>query len=388
MHVLMVGTDTTLMTKQIGNSRARHEGFAEQVGRISVVVCNCRMANLEPYHSERLHVRPTQSRSYAHYLIDGYRLALKFHHEQPVDLITAQDPFLTALIGLMLRRRLKVPLIVQDHSSFVENRYFAAEHSRNRVLQWIARRTLPRADALRVENQQERLACIRLGVPPDHVCSIPLAPDIERFLQPVNDEQKRECYARLGIQPGTPIVLWVGRPVPVKNLPMLLEAFTLVHAECPNAHLIIAGDVTGTDFPVKAQSLGLAPVVHFPGPIAHASLPALYQIATVYAHSSNYEGFGLVLVEAGASGLPVVSTATDGAREIVIDGETGTLVPVGDGNAMANALLALLRDSAIATAMGNHARRTVPQRFDPKAISARWIAMWPALIAGKSPCAP
>src|SRR5712691_6876432 len=136
MHILMIGSDTTLLTRQIGNSRARHEGFAEQVGRISTVVCNRRMANLEPYQSERLHVRPTQSRSYAHYLLDGYRLALDFYHEQPIDLITAQDPFLTALIGLMLRRRLKVPLIVQDHSSFVENRYFAEEHPRNRILQW------------------------------------------------------------------------------------------------------------------------------------------------------------------------------------------------------------------------------------------------------------
>ncbi len=315
-----------------------------------------------------------------------FQIDCTFGLRNPVDLIAAQDPFLTALIGLMLRRRLKVPLIVQDHSSFVENRYFAAEHPRNRGLQWLARRTLPRADAVRVENQQERLACIRLGVPADYVCSIPLAPDIERFLQPANDLQKRECYAKLGIQPGTPIVLWVGRPVPVKNLPMLLEAFARVHAECPGAHLVIAGDVAGTDFPAKAQALGLVSVIHFPGPIAHADLPALYQISTIYAHSSNYEGFGLVLVEAGASGLPVVSTATDGAREIVIEGETGRLVPIGDRNAMANALLSLLRDPVKAADMGNHARRTIPQRFDPKDISARWVAMWPALVAGKPPC--
>src|SRR5262249_33932981 len=154
-------------------------------------------------------------------------------------------------------------------SSFVENRYFAAENPRNRALQWLARRTLRRADAVRVENQQERLACIRLGVPPDYVCSIPLAPDIERFLQPASDEQKQAWYAKLGLQPGTPIVLWVGRPVPVKNLPMLLEAFVQVHAQCPDAHLVVAGDVMGTDFPAKAQALGLASVIHFPGAIAH-----------------------------------------------------------------------------------------------------------------------
>ena len=69
-----------------------------------------------------------------------------------------------------------------------------------------------------------------------------------------------------------------------------------------------------------------------PGQVGHADLPALYQIATVYAHSSNYEGFGVVLAEAAAAGLPVVSTDTDGAREIVEDGvDFGVVRPAEGG---------------------------------------------------------
>ena len=383
MHVLMISMDTSLLTQRIGNTRARHEIYAEQSGRLSVVVCN-RGTDLAAYDSSTLHVVPTQSRGYLNYLLDGYRTGMRFHAEQPVDLITTQDPFLTALIGLMLRRRIRARLLIQDHSCLLENEYFAAERPRNRLLQLLARQTVRRADAVRVVNHQEQSAAVRRGA--RNVCTIPVSTNFERFTQPATDAQKAAWYAKLEIEPGTPLVLWVGRIVPVKNLPLLLKAFARVHAEIPAAHLVIAG---GADtLPAQTQGLGLTSAVHFPGTVVHADLPALYQIATLYALASNYEGLPLVLVEAAASGLPAISTATAGAREVIVDGDMGILVPIGDEVAMADAIIRLLRDPARAAAMGIHARDHVRQCFDEQRLIAQWMGLWRAVAAGeKPPCA-
>lgn len=381
MHVLMISMDTSLLTQKIGNARARHEIYGAQAGRLSVVVCN-RGSDVVGYQSPTVHTTPTRSRSYVHYLLDGYRIGLRFHQEQPVDLITTQDPFLTALIGLMLRRRIKAPLLIQDHSCLLENPYFAAERPRHRLLQQLARQTVRLADAVRVVNRQEQSAAVRRGA--QNVCTIPVSTNFERFMQPAADPQKAAWYSRLEIAPGTPLVLWVGRVVPVKNLSMLLKAFARVHAEIPAAHLVIAGG----ERTLCAEASGLASAVHFPGTVVHDDLPALYQIASVYALASNYEGLPLVLVEAGASGLPAVSTATPGAREVIDDGNTGLLVPIDDERAMADGLITLLRDPARTVVMGQHARDHVRQCFDEQQLIAQWMGMWRAVAAGeKPPCA-
>src|SRR5215467_5420981 len=106
MHILMVSLDTSILTQTIGDSRARHESYAEMAGRISLVVCNRRGKSALPiYESEHVVARPTESRGYLNYLWDGFRAGMCVHAEQPIDLIASQDPFLTALIGIALRRK-------------------------------------------------------------------------------------------------------------------------------------------------------------------------------------------------------------------------------------------------------------------------------------------
>src|SRR5262249_24188255 len=157
-------------------------------------------------------------------------------------------------------------------------------------------------------------AFIPHGAAPERVCLVPIPVDVTGFLTPVPDEDIVRWREKLGVLPDAPLVLWVGRPVYFKNLPMLLKAFVRVHAEVPQARLVIAGDVRGTTIPEQVGSLDLSSAVCLPGSVVHTELPALYQAASIYAHPSIYEGLGMVMIEAGASGLPVVSSATDGAQ--------------------------------------------------------------------------
>jgi glycosyltransferase involved in cell wall biosynthesis len=390
MHVLMLSLDTSILTQQIGNSRARHEFYAQQVGRISMVVCNRRRQGRQmAYVSARVNAQPTNSRSYLHYVLDGYRTAVKLvaqHADQPISLITAQEPFVTALVGLALRRRLNVPLIIQDHSSFLESQHFAAETPRNRVLRWIAMQTMPRADAVRVVNWQEKAGAVRLGLPAGRMCVIPLVPSLAPFAATTHAEASAGWRVAFGLSAETPLILWVGRPVTFKNLPMLLQAFASVRAAIPDAVLVLAGDMARTDIPARIAAAGLTEAVRLPGAVPHADLPALYQAATVYALSSNYEGLPGVLLEASAAALPIVSTANNGSKDLIRDGVTGLLTPIGDAKAMSEALIALLHDPARRAQMGAAARQHVLESFDENRLLMQWVEMWRSVAVGKPPC--
>ncbi|HEY3159714.1 MAG TPA: glycosyltransferase family 4 protein [Vicinamibacterales bacterium] len=389
MHVLMISLDTAFLTQAITDSRPRHEAYAEQVGQISMVICNRRSARaLAPYRSARLTATPTESRGYLQYLSDGYRLGLRAHEESPVDVMTTQDPFLTAVVGLRLRRRLGVPLIIQVHTSAIDNPYYAREHWTHPLLQRLARWTLRRADAVRVVNEGERQACIRHGVRAERICVAPAPVDVGRFQVVVAREQLDAWRAKLDIGHGAPVVIWVGRPERFKDFPTLLGAFARVHARLPAARLILAGNLDTPAIRNQIAALDLSPAVRLAGPVAHADLPSLYQAADVYMHSSYYEGLGLVMIEAAASGLPVVSTASDGARDIVIDGETGTLVPIGNPDALADAVVDLLVHPTRARSMGERGRQHVARRFDQQKSIAAWVGMWQSVAAGRKPCGP
>ncbi len=377
-HVLMISMDVTLLTGAIGDSRARHAEYARRAGGLDIVVCA--RGTFEPFEAGELRIRATGSRSRLAYVIDGYRVGRKFAVDRPPDVITTQDPFLTGVIGLRLRRTLHVPLIVQIVTSVIGSTAFARESALTRVLQLLARQIVLRADAVRVVNTNERAACIRLGVPPDRVHVVPFPNDLTRFAQP---DTRIDWRAQLGISPTDPVALWVGRPVPVKNLPLLLAAFAKVVECLPDARLVLAGDVTGTTTSALIEHHHLQNAIKLAGRVVHTDLPSLYQAANVHVLSSSYEGLPRVLVEAAAAGLPMISTATDGALDIIRDGETGLLVPLNENSAglLANALTALLSDPVRAKAMGQRAQADMLTRYDPARMTAEWVGLWQSVAA-------
>lgn len=140
------------------------------------------------------------------------------------------------------------------------------------------------------------------------------------------------------VQKHLPIILGVGRLSPEKDFPTLIRAFALVKKERP-AYLVIFGE--GKDRPkleALVRELGLEEVVDMPGFVAN---PYKYmKRASVFVLSSRWEGFGNVLVEAMACGCPVVSTNCEsGPSEILEGGKYGKLVPVGDAEALAQAII-------------------------------------------------
>jgi glycogen synthase len=172
-------------------------------------------------------------------------------------------------------------------------------------------------------------------------------------------------FARaLGVE--GPFALFVGRLASNKGLPELVDAFASLHAHDPTAALVLVGEDGGERARVeqRVRDRGLGPHVRFTGHLAdEALLAAGFREARVFALPSQYEAFGLVLLEAMAQGTAVVASRVGGIPEFVEDGESGVLVPPGDAAALGNALLALWDDPSRRAKLGTRGRDVVVPRY-------------------------
>ncbi len=361
MHVLMISLDPSMLGDQHGNTVQRHIAYADRIGELSIVTYNpAAQRRTVQRFADNLTVYPTNTRPVL-FPWAAYRAAARIHRQRPVDVVSTQDPFVTGLVGLLLKWRFRLPLDVQSHSHFFENPDWIAERPlRNRLLYAIAGRVIRRADTNRVLSEREKAIYVRRGVPAERIAVLATPARVDLFARPVPPAQIAALRHALGLLPDASVLLWVGFPAAVKNVDLLLAAYARVRAQRPAARLVIAGNFDSRPDFVRRAS---AESVIFAGRVDHDDLPAYYQMATIYAHSSRYEGVPKVLIEALASGTPVVSTGHLGAEEVVRPGESG-LLTAHTPQALSAALIDLLDDPARARVMGAAGQRDVLARFD------------------------
>jgi glycosyltransferase involved in cell wall biosynthesis len=346
LNVLMIALGDEVLTGLGGDTRERHIEYASYVGHLHMVVYSPRRQGLaQTAINEKLTIYPTRSPARMCFVWDAYRLGARICRQARIDVMTTQDPFATGLAGALLKRRFGMPLQVQNHSDFFDNRAWLSDRPlRHRLFNWLGKRIIRRADFLRTVNEVEKAKYVAMGINPARVSVIPVP---------------------------------VGRPAPVKRVPLLIDAFVRVHPGHPEAHLVLVGDFTARqDVMAQVAGLGLSDAVRFAGTVPHETLPSYYRLCDIYAHSSAYEGFGLVLVEAAACGRPVVSTRTAGAQTIVMDGKTGLLCEVDDSVDLATRMAALLDNPERARAMGMAARAYVLDRFGRERTMQAIIRSW------------
>lgn len=159
------------------------------------------------------------------------------------------------------------------------------------------------------------------------------------------------------------ILLHVGRFSPEKNHRLLIESFALALEECSRLHLWLVGDgELKSDIEKLVAEKGLQSYVSFLG--IRADVAEILGQCDVFVLTSDWEGFGLVVAEAMAAGRPVIATAVGGVPELVIDGETGILVPPQDTQALAQAILKLATNPEIGQQMGRRGQMRARKQFD------------------------
>ena len=161
--------------------------------------------------------------------------------------------------------------------------------------------------------------------------------------------------------PGAPRLVAVGRLIPIKGLDVLLRAFARARADVPELTLEVAGSG-----PLDAELRAAAPEgVSFLGRVAPVA--PVYERNAIVVVPSRGEGFGMVALEAAERGRAAIVSDVGGLPEIVADGETGTVVPPEDADALARAIVGLARDPERVRAFGAAARRRALAQFSAEA---------------------
>lgn len=180
--------------------------------------------------------------------------------------------------------------------------------------------------------------------------------------RPFEQPSEAEIRSSLKVAHDEPLIGFVGQLDERKGIACLLEAFARTAAKFPRAHLLLAGEG-----PLKAEierfagQAGLSGRIHLPG--FQKNMVEVMKAIDLLVLPSLWEGFGIVLIEAMTAGKPVVTTNVSSMPEIVVEGETGRLVPVNDSPALSAAMNELLENPALAKQWGENGRKRVKEKF-------------------------
>ena len=198
------------------------------------------------------------------------------------------------------------------------------------------------------------------GLPERKVRVIHNGTDLSRF-NPWNVAPEA-MKQKMGFEPDDPVMLLVGRLEPQKGHAILLDALCQVRKEFPRVRLICAGDGSlRGELERRAEMLQIRDAVRFVG--YQPNVTDWLALADFSVLPSFYEGLPLVAIESLAAGRTMVATAVDGTPEVVVDGWTGLTVPPGNPEALAKALLQLLREPALRRRLAQAGREWALERF-------------------------
>jgi glycosyltransferase involved in cell wall biosynthesis len=210
-----------------------------------------------------------------------------------------------------------------------------------------------------------------IGVPVEAIRVIANGVDTQEFVPGVVDRNS------LGLPKAVPLALFIGDlRTTRKNLDTVLQALVQV----PQLHLAVVGDTQKSPYLALVEQLQLKQRVHFLG--YRRDIPLIMQAADFFVLPSRYEPFGMVITEAMATGLPVITTANVGASDL-IDADSGIVLPdLNDAVALAQAMEKLSHDADLRYRMGQ-AARTIAERHSWAEMATQYIDLFESLCASK-----
>ena len=232
--------------------------------------------------------------------------------------------------------------------------------------------------------ESARRSHVDFGYPAARTIVIPNGFDLDQFRP--DPDARASARAELEIGDGEILIGIVGRFVPLKNHQLFVEAAALVAAKCPTARFVMVGDgldETNTELTTWIDATGHADRFRLLG--RRSDTPRLLAGMDIVALTSKTEAFPLVIGEAMATGVPCVSTDVGDAALLI--GDTGCIVPSGDGGAMAAAMIELIALPVEQRLMlGWRARQRMACEFEIGTIAGRYEVVWRGLAAGERPC--
>lgn len=217
------------------------------------------------------------------------------------------------------------------------------------------------------------------GIQRDKISVISNRVDVSRYGK---SRRRDEIRAELGFGEAEHLMTVMAILKTQKGHAVLLNALAKISARHPHLHVLIAGDgELRENLESQAREMSLEGQVHFLG--TRKDIPDLLSASDSFVLPSLWEGMPMALIEAMASGLPVVATDVSGTREVMVHGETGLMVPPGDAEQLARAIDQILLDPARARAMGAAGRRRIEASFSAQTQAKEYIALFERILANR-----
>ncbi len=266
----------------------------------------------------------------------------------------------SGLVAEKLKSQLQIPHVITFHTlGSVKNRASGTAEEPELRIQ-AEKEIVEHADCIVTSTEEGKNNLIHLyGGQPQKIRVIPAGVDLDLFHPADREEARRE----LALEEYRRVLLFAGRLQPFKGLDLLLHAMTYLPNHGTTRLLVVGGNAGKKDEMVKMNSLvndlGIGSMVGFVGPVEHDRMPTFYNAADICVVPSYHESFGMVAVEALASGTPVLASRVGGLATIVRDGETGYLFDERSPEVLATYLCLLMSENEIRKSMAQSARQSV-----------------------------
>ena len=303
------------------------------------------------------------------YLPEFLDAFVQFQHEQEtIYPVVHTNYWLSAWVGMELKKRQLVKHLHTYHSlGAVKYKSVSTIPLIAKTRLKVEKQCLETADVIIATSPQEKEHMRSLVSTKGNIKVIPCGTDISSF----GSVSRKAGRDKLGLNSEDKVVLYVGRFDRRKGIETLVRAVGKEEVKQSNLKLIIAGGSTPGRKDGKereriegiVEELGLQDITIFPGRIEHKDLVYYYAAADVCVVPSHYEPFGLVAIEAMASGTPVVASRVGGLKYTVVDEVTGLLASPQDESAFASAIAQILSNPSWQKQLGANARERVESMF-------------------------
>ena len=326
MKILNLSLDKSILDKNSKTSRRIVE-YGDLADRYIVVVPDKDYKEIRL--SEKVFVYGSGGGNKIFQLINVYRTAKKLLRRGEFDVVTVQDQYYLALVGRILAKKFKIGLELQIHGF--------EKYSGLRKI--IADFAIPRASAIKCVSQRLKRQLMRdFGVKEEKITVAPIYRESIKFI-------KSKVY-KVDSENNKFIFLTVGRLVPVKNVGLQIGAMAEAVKKYPNVELWIVGDgPEKSNLKSKISKLKLENNIKLLG--WQNNPEEFYSQADAFLLTSDYEGWGMVAVEAANYGLPIIMTNVGCAGELIKDGESGIVIPVNDQAKLEEAMSRIIKDDSL-----------------------------------------
>ena len=309
MRILIINLDKSIF-KPRSKSLEDLKDYSAFFDKLFIITWT--LKNEEPiFFQDKLFIYPTNSSNRISYFFDTWKIFKKILKEENIQIISSQDPFETGFMAWILSRAYKTIFHLQIHTDFLSP-YFKKESLVNGFRVFLAKFLIPRSDYVRVVSKKIKQSLVSaLSLPVSKITVLPIFVDTKKIKEkPIINSLKKK-YNQFSF-----IILVASRFSVEKNIELVIEVMKDIVKKYPDVGLVIVGDGTrGYKYKTLIKAYGLEKNIIIENWVD--DLGSYYKTADLFLLASNYEGYGLTLLEAVSAGCDVVSSNVGVASEIL-----------------------------------------------------------------------